>query len=324
MTIQEFKTHIEEELRNKLRGGNEATPILDRLDKHLTDFDGYDLTDLLNPKNMKHDLYVSFLFQICFPSRIKMEIDAEYTPIKKKRVAIVSCKSTKQDYICSADEMYSPSPTYKAQREFFIKGYDDWYIMSSKYGIIHHKQIIEPYNNTVGKTGDHHKKENTIQEWDPSIIKNTQKQINWMVNKMEWEVDLHVSMNYYKPLSLETKSMCRHVSQPMGAGTPISKYISCVDMLDDKTNNFDEILEFISKRPNKEPEQNQWWYHPNNPPFFGTSQKIATKYKSEGIQGGNTYNVAVGKVSQHKGWVTDKSLLNKLYQTDSGQWRLKK
>jgi len=96
MTIQEFKTHIEEELRNKLRGNNESTPILNRLEKHLKDFDEYSLTDLLNPKNMKHDLYVSFLFQICFPSRIKMDIDAEYTPIKKKRIAIVNCKSRKK------------------------------------------------------------------------------------------------------------------------------------------------------------------------------------------------------------------------------------
>ena len=97
MTIQEFKVHIEEELRHKLKCDNEPTPILDRLELHLKDFDDYDLTDLLNPKNMKHDLYASFLFQICFPFRIKMEIDAEYIPIKKKRIAIVSCKSTKQD-----------------------------------------------------------------------------------------------------------------------------------------------------------------------------------------------------------------------------------
>ena len=324
MTIKEFKDKLAEEIRNKLRKNDTPTPILDRLELHVKDFEGVSVQDIIGSKNMRHDVYVSFIYQICYPSRIKMDIDENYQPITKKRIAIVGCKSQKQNYTCSADEMYSPSPTYRTQREFFLKGYDDWYIMSSKYGLIHHKQIIKPYNNTVGKTGAHHKKENIIQGWDPQIIEDTNERIKWMVNTKGWEVDLHISMNYYKPLLKETKSICRHIPQPMGAGTPISKYLSCVDMLDDKSNSFDEILKFISKRPDKDPEQDQWWYHPNNPPFFGTSAKIATKYKSEGIQAGNTYNVVVGKVTQHKGWVVDESLLPNLYQTDSGQWRIKK
>jgi len=322
MTIQEFKTHIEGELRHKLKCDNEPTPILDRLELHLKDFDDYDLTDLLNPKNMKHDLYASFLFQICFPSRIKMDIDAEYTPIKKKRIAIVSCKSTKQDYTCSADEMYSVSPIYRIQREFFIKGYDDWYIMSSKYGIIHHTQIIEPYNNTVGVLSTYQKPENVIQGWDSSVINNIEKQLNWMVKHKSWEVDLHISMSYYKPLPKHIKEMCKHIRQPMGPGTPLKRYAEANNLLN--TLPLDKILTHIPKRPNKQPEQNQWWYHPNYKKFFGTSGNLAIQYKKDGIQAGNAYNVGLGKVSQHKGWVTDKSFLDKLYQTDSGQWRLKR
>ena len=321
MTIQEFKTHIEEELRNKLRGENKATPILDRLDKHLTDFDGYDLTDLLNPKNMKHDLYASFLFQICFPSRIKMEIDAEYTPIKKKRIAIVSCKSQKQDYPCSADEMYEMSHIYKAQREFMIKGYDEFYIVSSKYGIISPSQIIEPYNITLGISARNMKGINDVQGWDHKILNLIETQLNYMVNR-GWTVDYHTSMNYYKPLSQDIKKKITHIKQPMGVNAVKPLYDKATHMLD--TQSLEECLQFITYRdPNKPKESPRWFFHPSNPPFKGTTGELVTKY-SENLNSGALYKLTVGDALQHKGWVVDESLLDNLYQTDSGQWRLKK
>jgi hypothetical protein len=321
MTIQEFKTHIEEELRHKLRGENEATPILDRLDKHLIDFDGYDLTDLLNPKNMKHDLYVSFLFQICFPSRIKMEIDAEYTPIKKKRIAIVSCKSRKQDYVCSADEMYSPSPVYRAQKDFCIKGYDEYLIVSSEYGLITPNHIIKPYNRTIGESGNNMAKENKIMGWDSNTLSLIEEQLKWMF-KQGWIIDYHTSMSYYKYLSDDVKKKINYIKQPMGAGASVPKYIEATRMLD--TVPLKECLKFISKRNTQPSEEDKWFYHKDYPPFFGTSGKLVRKYKGElPLNTGNMYKASIGLQPHSCGWVVDKSLLNKLYQTDSGQWRIK-
>lgn len=322
MTTQEFKTHLEEELRHKLKCDNEPTPILDRLELHLKDFDEYDLTDLLNPKNMKHDLYTSFLFQICFPSRIKMGIDAEYTPIKKKRIAIISCKSRKQDYVCSADEMYSPSPIYKAQREFCIKGYDDYYIVSSEYGIISKDEIIEPYNRTIGESGNNMAQKNTVKGWETKTLSLIEEQLKWMVSK-NWEVDYHTSLNYYNPLSEEVKKGINYIKQPMGAGKSKPQYEKATEMLDDFP--LEECTKFISHRDPKPAEEEQWFHHPNLPSFFGTSGKLARKYKRElPLNTGGLFRVAIGQFEHHKGWVIDKSLLDKLHQTDSGQWRLKK
>jgi len=323
MTIQEFKVHIEEELRHKLKCDNEPTPILDRLELHLKDFDDYDLTDLLNPKNMKHDLYASFLFQICFPSRIKMEIDAEYTPIKKKRIAIVSCKSTKQDYTCSADEMYSPSPLYEYQRKFFIKGYDDYYIMSSNYGLIHHEQIIKPYNRMVGESSVVTKNQNQIRGWDPEIISLVGEQINHLIEK-DYKIDIHTSQAYYEPLSQEIKNKVNYIKQPQGPNTIKSRYKQVIDMLD--TKSLKECLEFISHKSKKPKEEKTWWYHPNYEPFYGTCNMLFGYYKKKGIRisvGGFSY-VLDGTRKHHQGWTRDKSLLTQFYQTDSGRWKLKK
>jgi len=237
------------------------------------------------------------------------------------RIAITNCKARKQDYACSVDEMYNRSHLYKAQKEFFIKGYDDYYVMSFAIGIKHHTDIIKPYEFCLGKTGDYMDPKHQIVEVDPEKVKMVNDQLLEFINK-GWIIDLHTSRGQMKLLSKEVKSACRYVSQAMGTGTPISKYRQGINMLD--TKSLDECLEFISKRPDKEPEQNQWWYHPNHPPFFGTSQKLATKFKHDNIQSGNSFWVGTGKNPHHKGWVIDKSRLDKLYQTDSGQWRLKK
>ena len=269
---------------------------------------------------MKHDLYVSFLFQICFPSRIKMGIDAEYEPIKKKRIAIVSCKSRKQDYVCSANEMYSPSHLYKAQREFFIKGYDDYYIISSKYGIIHHSQIIEPYDITLGAHSNNMTKNQNIECWSVEKLEFINKQLEWMINK-EWKIDFHVSKVYYSPLSNDIKTKVNYIKQPRGVNNVKPIYEAATTLLDNKS--LDECLKFISeKKVAKYHESSKWFYHPNYEPFFGKSLELATIY-SEYLNKGGIYRVSVGIFTHHRGWVIDESLLDKLYQTDSGQWRIK-
>ena len=238
------------------------------------------------------------------------------------RIAIVSCKSKKQDYVCSADEMYSASPTYKTQREYFIKGYDDWYIMSSEYGIIHHTQIIEPYNRTLGVNGPNSSINNKIIGFNEGIIQQIENQIKWM-NNQGWILDLHASNTYYKEISLNTKKLLNHIKQPMGPGAVQQRYLDAINMLDNEP--LDVCNSIISKKnPNKQPEQDKWFYHNNYESFFGTSMKIVTKFKEQNLNSGAMYKVSLGQSSQSRGWVTDKSLLDKLYQTDKGQWRIKK
>lgn len=320
MTTQEFKIHLEKELRHKLKCDNEPTPILDRLELHLKDFDEYDLTDLLNPKNMKHDLYTSFLFQICFPSRIKMDIDAEYTPIKKKRVAIVNCKNNKQQYTCSADEMYSASHHYRAQRKFFLKAYDDYYIISSEYGIIHHSQIIKPYDRIIVNRQYMSEGDRKF-GWEPETISLIKEQLQWM-KKKGWEISFHTTKAYYDILSDDIRGYVNYIKQPHGMNLVPPRYGKAIEMLEDTP--LEECLEFIGHREDKPKGGPVEWYHPQYPSFFGTPWELTCKYKPQQLQDTNLTNVRKGTTNHHRGWVTDESLLPHLYQTDSGQWRIKK
>jgi len=319
MTVREFKDRLTEELRTKYKKDSRPTPILDRLDLHLKDFEGYDSASIINEKNIQSDVYLSMLLQICYPSRIKMDIDENYQPITKKRIAIISCKSRKQDYVCSADEMYSPSPVYRAQREFCIKGYDDYYIISSKYGIIHHTQIIEPYDIRLGHITLEAEKE--IHKWDKNMLDKIDSQIKYMKSK-DWDIDYHTSNIYFSPLDEGTKKMINHIKQPRGIGASTPTYTQAINLLDSEP--LSRCLEFISeKKKPKYNEQPKWFYHPSHPPFFGKSRQLKLKYPDT-IQEGNLIRTSNGITPQHKGWVIDKTHLDNMYQTDSGQWRIKK
>jgi len=321
MTVKEFKDRLTEELRTKYKKDSRPTPILDRLDLHLKEFEGYDSASIINEKNIQSDVYLSMLLQICYPSRIKMDIDENYEPITKKRIAIVSCKSRKQDYICSADEMYSASHLYKAQRNFFIKGYDDWYIISSKYGLIHHTQIIEPYDITLGAHSSNMTKNQKISTWDEYTLEKIQNQIDWMVKK-GWVIDIHTSRVYYNPLSDKTKNSTNYVKQPRGVNTIKEIYDTSTQMLDN--NPLEKCLEFISeKKLSKTQDTPKWWYHNDFEKFYGTSGELKKTYPEQMNEGG-ILRVSTGQFEQHRGWVIDKSHLSNLYQTDSGQWRMKK
>jgi len=240
-----------------------------------------------------------------------------------RRIAIISCKSKKQDYTCSADEMYSPSFVYKTQREFCKKAYDDYYIISSKYGIIHPTQIIEPYDITLAmNTHSKSFKEVNIQSWDEKMLGLIDKQLNWMKSQ-GWEIDYHTSNIYYSLLPKETKAKVNYIKQPRGVGASKPLYDNAINMLD--THTLDKCLDSIINPPKtKNPEEPKWFYHPVFGEAFGKAHQIAKDYPESCIDEGNLHKVSVGKQPQARGWVRDKILLDKLYQTDSGQWRLKK
>ena len=71
-----------------------------------------------------------------------------------KKLAIITCKATKKDYKCSAEQMYSDSPQFKHQIGFIKEYYDDYMILSLKYGVVDRQTEIEPYNLTLTKSSN--------------------------------------------------------------------------------------------------------------------------------------------------------------------------
>ena len=71
MDLKKFIKDIEKELGLRILNKNE-TPILDRLEIHLEQLDKeYNLATMLNPQNLKSELYLSMLYQIIHPAKKK-------------------------------------------------------------------------------------------------------------------------------------------------------------------------------------------------------------------------------------------------------------
>ena len=138
-----------------------------------------------------------------------------------------------------------------------------------------------------------------------------------------YEIDIHTSQAYYKPLSQEIKDKVNYIKQPQGPNTIKLRYMQVVDMINNKS--LDECLEFISHKSQKPKEEKKWWYHPNYEPFYGTCTMLFGYYNKRGLKlnSGNLSKIHAGEAKHAAGWVIDKSLLNKLIQTNSGEWRIK-
>ena len=70
MNLDKFLKDVERELELRMLKKGE-TPILNRLQIHIDNLNNkdYGLDTLLNPNNIKHELYVSMLYQIVYPAK---------------------------------------------------------------------------------------------------------------------------------------------------------------------------------------------------------------------------------------------------------------
>lgn len=75
MNLERFKKDIELELETKILNTDTPTPILDRLQIHLDTLENkFDLySQMLNPNNLKNEMYLSMLCQIIYPARKRSE-----------------------------------------------------------------------------------------------------------------------------------------------------------------------------------------------------------------------------------------------------------
>lgn len=69
-----------------------------------------------------------------------------------KRIALVSCTKQKQNSPCKAEEMYMPSTLFRKITTYIRQSqFDDWYILSAKYGLLNKSTIISTYDVTLLK-----------------------------------------------------------------------------------------------------------------------------------------------------------------------------
>jgi hypothetical protein len=80
-------------------------------------------------------------------------------------LALVSCVKRKSNHICAAEDLYQSVWFNKAKRYVTIYS-DDWYILSAKYHLIHHLELVEPYDLTL-----YHMNKEELQEWRTIILR---------------------------------------------------------------------------------------------------------------------------------------------------------
>lgn len=240
-------------------------------------------------------------------------------------IAITNCRSMKQDYTCSAEEMYSKSYVFRAQKDFFKAAYDKYLILSSYYGIIPPDKMLQPYKSLHLPKISRVKLEG---DWTPEQL---EMWINTTIGYVEQllenpkldEIHFYVTNPYWNLIKKYFKNnpKIRHIKQQRNNPVGQRKYEEALQMYLNNSSLEDCITHVTTLDPGIK-ESEKWFYHPDQPRFWGKCHHLAREY--EWADEGALHRVSLGKNPHHKGWVIDKSLLNKLYQTDSGQWRVKK
>lgn len=70
------------------------------------------------------------------------------------KIALVSCSKNKQEKLCTAEEMYAKSNLFRKASNYVKNStFDNWFILSAKYGLLRPETLIEPYDLTLNDFG---------------------------------------------------------------------------------------------------------------------------------------------------------------------------
>lgn len=250
-------------------------------------------------------------------------------------IAITNCKAMKQDYACSADEMYSKSYVYRAQKEFFNKAYDKYLIFSAKYGLILPDKVIEPYDLALEAKIGRVTVNNSINEHDrQKLFNKVEKQLIKLFEIVD-EVHFHTSNIYYSPFEKIFKkhkkfsNKLRRIGQQKNPPVAMRKYEEATSMFDG--SNLNQCLKHISTINKGVYECEKLWFHKELAPEgigpFKAHQVrkwVQTNHPNEKIDEGSLHKVSLSKIEQTYGWIINKEYLPQLVKRDNGSWRYKK
>ena len=238
------------------------------------------------------------------------------------KIGLLLCSQTKKDYACSAKEIYNDSPAFRARRIFIEFLYDEWYVMTSKYGFCAPNQVIEPYSwyittNTrfMGKDND------TETMTDDMVDEWIEKLKTQMDGRLDIHMDCHFSGNYYKQMK-KVFPNAKLIKQQKVIHKTAWKYHDATMMLLNG-ESIRAVFDFLNEpEPEaKRHEEKKWFYHNEHEPLFGMSSDVSKKY---GVNDFNIWSVSMGDSVHTQGWTIDKSLLpyitkvNNKYRIEKG------
>jgi len=235
-----------------------------------------------------------------------------------KRIGVILCSKSKQDYACSVREMYDCSISFKARRIFMDLAYDEWYVNTTSMGFMDPSMIIEPYGSWYIQPSRMKEGQKVTKDMIEGWLENLKNQFP---NRDNIELHCHLSLPYYNKLKTIFPNT-KYIKPNQNFTITAWRYHDATEMLL-QGKSLDECLDFIQKpHINKRPkETKKWFYNYNGDQFYGNGWDLAKTYK---IDNGACYGLSMGSLDIHKGWVTDESLVKHIYTTPSGQYRLPK
>lgn len=134
------------------------------------------------------------------------------------KIAFVSCTKLKADHACKASEMYDVSTLFKKAVKYIEQqGYDHWFVLSAKYGLLQKEDIIEPYDLTLNNMKVIERK-----KWTNQVIKQLES-----INLDIQQADFYTGSKYREYLipALEQKGVfCTVPLQGRGIGQQLNYY----------------------------------------------------------------------------------------------------
>lgn len=237
----------------------------------------------------------------------------------ENKIAVINCKAKKQKHACEAQEMYNVSFQFRSQIQFIEQYYDEYRILSSKYGLIKPTDVIEPYEISLAK-GGRLKQQQTLTNSEQQTWTNKVKQQIKQLEQEFDEVDLHISNSYLKTIKELLNDKVKHIKQPINPGLVKLRYDEMsLNVINNESIDLNKIGE---KRQSKDPEQKKWWYHKEHNKVFGYARDLKKQHKD--VDEGNACRVSRGINKHTMGWVVDENVLKELEKTSKGKWRVKK
>ena len=226
-----------------------------------------------------------------------------------RKIGVILCSKSKQDYACEVAEMYATSILFSSQQAFMDAVYDEWYVNTSKYGFMDPTMWIEPYDSWyIKKTSKTSQLAN-----NPNIL--TEDMISEWLELLQFqfpdrdniELHCHVSREYYNKLSTIFPNTKWFKPQTGSYAKTAWKYVDAHNMLLSGKSQ-DEAFDFINTETPKKriPEVKKWFYHYDGRSFFGNAYDMSKHFQ---IDNGNIYSVSMGTTLISEGWVADKDLI---------------
>lgn len=239
-----------------------------------------------------------------------------------RKIGVILCSKSKQDYACEAWKMYQPSVLFSARQTFIDMFYDEWYINTSKYGFMKPTKEIEPYDSWyISKTSKNSQLKNNPNILTRDMIDNWLDKIKEQFpNRDEIELHCHLSADYYKELSKIFPNTI-YIKPQVSFTSTAWKYIdACKMALNGST--LEECNTFISEKVKRTrpKEEKKWFYHLDGRKFFGNAYDMSKTFTE--TDNGCMYGLSMGTTQMSHGWVIKKELLPFIKKYPSGTYRL--